>query len=85
MLCNILGPVFNTSLAQFLTQGFLFFCVFLWGGGAETPIFIVFSARMQNLKKHKKEKRTLFVSTLVLTNKNKKTTTIKQDAKQKQI
>ena len=35
--------------------------------GAETPIFIVFSAKMQNLKKHKKEKKTLFVSTPVLT------------------
>ena len=34
---------------------------------AETPIFIVFSAKMQNLKKHKKEKKTLFVSTPVLT------------------
>ena len=48
LLRNILGPVFNASLDQFLTLGFFF--AFL----AETPIFIVFSAKMQNLKKHKK-------------------------------
>ena len=32
----------------------------------ETPIFIVFSAKMQNLEKHKKEKKALFVNTTVL-------------------
>ena len=55
MLRNILGPVFNLYLYQFLTYKFCyFFCLFfVW---AETPIFIVFSAKMQNLKKHKKEK-----------------------------
>ena len=34
LLRNILGPVFNASLDQFLTLGFLFFCVFFfffWG------------------------------------------------------
>ena len=50
LLRNILGPVFNASF-------FVFFSFFFWGGGAETPIFIVFSAKMQNLQKYKKEKR----------------------------
>ena len=44
LLRNILGPVFNASLDQFLTLGFLVFYVFFWGG-PETPIFIVFSAK----------------------------------------
>ena len=62
------GPVFNASLDQFLKLGFfVFFCVFFLFFLAEIPIFIVFSAKMQNLKKHKKEKHTLFVSTPVLT------------------
>ena len=41
MLRNILGPVFNFNLDQFLTLEFcyiLVFLVFFWGG-AETPIF----------------------------------------------
>ena len=49
MLRNIFGPIFNLDLDQFLT--YVFF--------AETPIFILFSAKMQNLKKHKKDKKTL--------------------------
>ena len=68
MLRNILGPVFNLYLDQFFNLlnvfCFLFFFVF-WG--AETPMFIVFSTKMQNLKKHEKEKKTLFVNTIVLT------------------
>ena len=58
MLRNILGPVLNTTLDQFLTQDF-----FGGGRGAETPIFVVLSAKCKILKKHKK----LFVSTPVLT------------------
>ena len=67
LLRNILGPVFNASLDQFLTLGFLFFFVLFFFFLAETPIFIVFQQQMQNLKKHKKEIKTLFVSTPVLT------------------
>ena len=71
LLRNRLGPVFNASLDQFLTLGFFLvffslFCFFL-GGGAETPIFIVCFSKKQNLEKHKKEEKTLFVSRLVLT------------------
>ena len=55
MLCNILGPVFNFNLDQFLTLARILF--FFWFLGAETPISIVFSANMQNIKKHKKEKK----------------------------
>ena len=67
MLRTILGPAFKfNNLDQFLTLEFccIFccFCYFL----AEAPIFIVFSAKMQNLNKHKKE-NTLFVNTPVLT------------------
>ena len=51
---HILGPIFNLYLDQFLT--YIFFVVSLL---AETPIFIVFSANMQNSKKHKKEKDTI--------------------------
>ena len=52
MLRNMLGPVFNFNLDQFLT---LEFCFFFWGG-AWTPIFIVFSANSK-LKETQKEKR----------------------------
>ena len=44
---------------------FLFF--FFWGGGAETPIFIVFSAKNAKFKETQKRKKTLFVNTIVLT------------------
>ena len=69
MLRNILGPVFNLYLDQFLTYKicYFFFLLFFLGGGAETPMFIVFQLKMQNLKNHKKEKKTLFVNTIVLT------------------
>ena len=60
MLRNILGPVFNFNLDQFLTLEFCycfsFFCLF-WGGGAETPIFIVFSAKNAKLKETQKTKK----------------------------
>ena len=67
MLRNILGPVFNLYLDQFLTyklSSFLFFFLF---GGAETPIFIVFSANNAKLKETQKRTITLFVNTIVLT------------------
>ena len=68
MLRNILGPVVNTSLDQFLTLGFLFFCVVFSFLGGLKPLFLYcFRQKMQNLKKHTKEKTTLFVSTPVLT------------------
>ena len=60
MLRNILGPVFNFNLDQFLTLEFyfFFFCFFLFfGGGAETPIFIVFSAKNAKLKETQKTKK----------------------------
>ena len=60
MLHNILGPFLNLYLDQFFTYKMYFF-------GGETSIFIVFSAKMQNLQKHKKGKKTLFVNT---TNRN---------------
>ena len=40
---------------------FVVFCFF-----AEAPIFIAFSAKMQNLEKHRKEEKALFVNTTVL-------------------
>ena len=64
MLRNILGPVFNFNLDQFLTLD-LFLFVF-WGGGWNPYFYSVFSKYIQNWKKHKKEKKTLFVNTLVL-------------------
>ena len=66
LLRNILGPIFNASLDQFLTLGFfVFFVFFFFFGRAETPIFIVFSAK--DVKFKEKIKKTLFVSTPVLT------------------
>ena len=65
MVRNILGPVFNLHLDQFLTLIYIyiyFFFVF-----AEIPIFIAFSAKMQNFKEPQKRKNTLFVNTTVLT------------------
>ena len=64
MLRSILGPVFNMYLDQFLTYKMCYLFLFFW---AETPNFIVFSAKMQKIKKHKKEKKTLSVNTIVLT------------------
>ena len=60
MLRNMLGSVFNFNLDQFLYLDlfcYFSFIFFVGGGGADAPIFIVFSAKMQNLKKHTKEKR----------------------------
>ena len=37
-----------------------------FGGGAETPIFIVFSAKHAKFKETQKRKKTLFVNTIVL-------------------
>ena len=58
LLRNILGPVFNASLDQFLTLGFLFFFVFFFFFLlAETPIFIVFSAKNAKFKETQKRKK----------------------------
>ena len=67
MLRNILGPVFNFNLDQFLTLEFCYFFFFLVFWGAETPIFIVFSAKNAKLQETQKTKKTLFVNTIVLT------------------
>ena len=64
MLRNIIGPLFNFNLAHFLTLELCYFFLFFFGWN---PYFIVFSAKMQNWKKHKKETKTLFVNTTVLT------------------
>ena len=58
LLRNIIGPVFNASLDQFLTLGFLFFFVFFFFFFlAETPIFIVFSAKNAKFKETQKKKK----------------------------
>ena len=58
LLRNIIGPVFNASLDQFLTLGFLFcFVFFSFFLGAETPIFIVFSAKNAKFKETQKRKK----------------------------
>ena len=57
LLRNILGPVFNASLDQFLTLGFFFFFVFFFFFLAETPIFIVFSAKHAKFKETQKRKK----------------------------
>ena len=57
LLRNIIGPVFNASLDQFLTLGFLFFFVFFSFFLAETPIFIVFSAKNAKFKETQKRKK----------------------------
>ena len=56
MLRNIIGPIFNFNLDQFLTLEFCFYC-FFFGGGPETPIFIVFSANNAKLKETQKRKK----------------------------
>ena len=55
MLRNILGPVFNLYLDQFLTYKicYCFVLLFFW---AETPIFIVFSAKNTKFKETQKRK-----------------------------
>ena len=58
MLRNILGPVFNLYLDQFLTYKICyFFCFFLFFFWAETPIFIVFSAKNAKFKETQKRKK----------------------------
>ena len=54
MLRNILGPVFNLYLDQFLTYKICYFFVFFL---AETPIFIVFSAKNTKFKETQKKKK----------------------------
>ena len=67
MLRNMLGPISNFNLDQFVALEFAIFC-FFWGGGAETPMFVVFSAKMQIFKRNtEKGKKTLFVNIPVLT------------------
>ena len=58
MLRNIIGPLFNFNLAHFLTLEFCyFFCFFLFFFLAETPIFIVFSAKNAKLKETQKRNK----------------------------
>ena len=62
MLRNILGPVFNLYLDQFLTFKI---CIFFWGGGggAEAPIVFQQKCKIRETQKIK----ILFVNTFVLT------------------
>ena len=57
LLRNILGPVFNASLDQFLTLGFVFFVSCFLFFLAETPMFIVFSAKNAKFKETQKRKK----------------------------
>ena len=66
LLRNILGPVFTASLDQFLTLGFFLFLFVFFFCLAETPYFLVFSAKNTKFKETQKRKKTLFVSTPVL-------------------
>ena len=56
MLRNILGPVFNLYLDQFLTYKICYFF-------AETPIVIVFSAKNAKNKETQKKKKTHYLCT----------------------
>ena len=56
MLRNILGPIFNFNLDQFLTLEFCFFVFVFFVFWAETPIFSVFSKNAK-LKETQKQKR----------------------------
>ena len=51
MLRNILGPIFNFNLDQFLTLDYFLFFVF---GLSETPILKSFSANNAKLKETQK-------------------------------
>ena len=55
MLRNIIGPLVNFNLDHFLTLEFCYFFVFF--GGAEAPIFIVFSANNAKLKETQKRNK----------------------------
>ena len=63
LLRNILGPVLNTTLDQFLTQPFVYL-VFLFF--VEAP-FLVLSAKHAKFTETQQRKKTLFVSKFVLT------------------
>ena len=67
MLRNILGPVFNFNLDQFLTLEFCYFFVFCSFGGLKPLFYSVFISKNAKLKETQKTKRTLFVNTPVLT------------------
>ena len=67
MLRNILGPVFNLYLDQFLTYKICFIFLLFFVFFAKTPIFIVFSAKNTKFEETQKRKNTLFVNTIVLT------------------
>ena len=54
MLRNIIGPLFNFNLAHFLTLEFCYLFIFFL---AETPIFIVFSAKNAKLKETQKRNK----------------------------
>ena len=56
LLRNILGPVLNLDLDQFLTLKMCHFCVLF----SETTILIVLSAKHANLETHKTEKSRIF-------------------------
>ena len=64
MLRNILGPVFNLYLDQFLTYKICYFFLFFL---AETPIFYSVFSKNAKFKETQKRKNTLFVNTIVLT------------------
>ena len=66
MLRNILGPVFNLYLDQFLTYKFVIFCFFCFLGGLKPYFYSVFSKNAK-FKETQKRKKTLFVNTSVLT------------------
>ena len=58
MLRNILGPIFNFNLDQFLTLEFCyFFSLFCFLGGAETHFYSVFrkNAKLKETQKTKKD------------------------------
>ena len=65
MLRNILGPVFNFNLDQFLTLEFVIFWVFCLFG--LKPLFYSVFSKNAKLKETQKTKNTLFVNTPVLT------------------
>ena len=64
MLRNILGPILNLYLDQFLTYKLCFF--FFEGGGLNPNFYSVFSKNAK-FKETQKRKKTLFVNTTVLT------------------
>ena len=68
MLRNILGPVFNLYLDQFLTYSIYYlFCFFLFFWGGWNPYFYSVFSKNTKFKETQKRKNTLFVNTIVLT------------------